>query len=393
MSVSLKIQESIEKSSWIRKMFEEGAKLKAEFGAENVYDFSLGNPDLEPPAEFFLALKQMADSTATGMHGYMSNSGFTDVRNSIAHKVEKDHKLKIDGNSIVMTCGAAGGMNIILKTILDPGDEIIAIKPYFAEYGFYVSNHQGNLVLVDSNTDFSINITAIEKAITPKTKGIIINSPNNPTGKIYTEKEIDNLCDMLKKKSSGNQKIFLICDEPYREIIYDNKFVSPVLNKYVNTLVVNSFSKSLSLPGERIGYVAVNPDADNYALLMAGLNLSNRILGFVNAPALMQRIVAQLNEAAVNVYVYKRRRDMLMTGLKDAGYEFPEPEGAFYLFCKAPGGDDVNFVRHLQKYNILAVPGVGFGGPGYFRIAYCISEKVIEKAIPKFKESLASYKQ
>ncbi len=391
MSVSLKIAESIEKSSWIRKMFEEGAKLKAEFGAENVYDFSLGNPDLEPPAEFYTALKQMSDAAVTGMHGYMPNSGFADVRAAIAEKVKKDHKLDIDGNSIIMTCGAAGGMNIIMKTILDPGDEIIAIKPYFAEYGFYVSNHQGTLILVDSNADFSINVEAIEKAITPKTKGIIINSPNNPTGKIYTGKEIDKLCEMLKIKSSGDRKIFLICDEPYREIVYDNKDVSPVLSKYENAIVANSYSKSLSLPGERIGYVAVNPSFGNYNLLMAGLNLSNRILGFVNAPALMQRIVARLNNAAVDVDIYKRRRDILMAGLKKAGYDFSEPEGAFYLFCKAPGGDDVQFVRHLQKYNILTVPGTGFGGPGFFRIAYCISEKVIEKAIPKFKEALDSF--
>jgi len=392
MSVSMKIKDSIEQSSWIRKMFEEGAKLRAEFGAENVYDFSLGNPDLEPPAEFFKALKKMADSTATGMHGYMSNSGFMDVRNSIAKKVSKEHNLKIEGNSVVMTCGAAGGMNIILKTILDPGDEIIAIKPYFAEYGFYVSNHQGVLVLVNSNDDFSINIDAIEKAITPKTKGIIINNPNNPTGKIYKEKEIDQLCNMLKQKSSDNRKIFLISDEPYREIVYDNREVSPVLSKYVNALVVNSYSKSLSLPGERIGYVAVNPDFDKFNLLMDGLNLCNRILGFVNAPALMQRIVAELNDSKVNVGIYKKRRDILMAGLKEAGYEFPEPEGAFYLFCKAPGGDDIAFVKHLQKYNILAVPGIGFGGPGYFRIAYCVSEKVIEKAVPKFKDALASFR-
>lgn len=372
-------------------MFEEGAKLKSEFGAENVYDFSLGNPDLEPPAEFFQALKQMSETTPAGMHGYMPNSGFTDVRNSIAMKVEKDHKLKLDGNSIVMTCGAAGGMNIILKTILDPGDEIIVIKPYFAEYGFYISNHQGSIVLVDSNEDFSINVNAIEKAITAKTKGIIINNPNNPTGKVYTEKEIDSLCELLNKKNTSDKSIFLISDEPYREIVYDGITVSPVLSKYKNTLVVNSYSKSLSLPGERIGYVAVNPDADNFALLIAGLNLSNRILGFVNAPALMQRIVSQLNEVAVNVNIYKNRRDILMSGLKEAGYEFNEPEGAFYLFCKSPGGDDVVFVRHLQKYNILAVPGVGFGGPGFFRLAYCTSEKVIEKAIPKFKEALASF--
>ena len=391
MSVSLKIQESIEKSSWIRKMFEEGAKLKAEVGAGNVYDFSLGNPDLEPPAEFYQALKQMSDSTASGMHGYMPNSGFADVRNTISQKVEKDHKIKLDGNSIVMTCGAAGGMNIILKTILDPGDEVIAIKPYFAEYGFYISNHQGSLVLVDSNADFSLNIDAIEKAITSKTKGIIINNPNNPTGKVYSEKDIDALCDLLRRKSSADKSIFLISDEPYREIVYDNIAVSPVLSKYKNTFVVNSYSKSLSLPGERIGYVAVNPDADNYSLLMAGLNLSNRILGFVNAPALMQRVVAQLNSVAVNVNIYKNRRDILMAGLKEAGYEFSVPDGAFYLFCKAPGGDDVDFVKHLQKFNILAVPGVGFGGPGYFRLAYCTSEKVIEKAIPKFKEAINSF--
>jgi aspartate aminotransferase len=290
-----------------------------------------------------------------------------------------------------MTCGAAGGMNIILKTILDPGDEIIAIKPYFAEYGFYISNHQGSLVLVDSNADFSINIDAIEKAITSKTKGIIINNPNNPTGKVYSEKDIDALCDLLKRKSTTEKSLFLISDEPYREIVYDNIVVSPVLSKYKNTLVVNSYSKSLSLPGERIGYVAVNPDADNYSLLMAGLNLSNRILGFVNAPALMQRIVAKLNSAAVNVNIYKNRRDILMAGLNEAGYEFSVPDGAFYLFCKAPGGDDVDFVRHLQKFNILAVPGVGFGGPGYFRLAYCTSEKVIEKAIPKFKEAINSF--
>jgi aspartate aminotransferase len=389
--VSLKIRESIEKSSWIRKMFEEGAKLKAEFGADNVYDFSLGNPDIEPPVEFFNTFKKMAGSTQKGVHGYMPNAGFLDVRNSIAKKVEKEHKLKIDGNSILMTCGAAGGMNVVLKTILDPGDEVIVIKPFFAEYGFYISNHQGVSVMVDSNKDFSINIDAIEKAITPKTKGIIVNSPNNPSGKIYKEEEIDALCNLLKKKSGNGRNIYLISDEPYREIVYDNKTVPPILSKYTNAVIINSFSKSLSLPGERIGYIAVNPQKEEYNLLLGGLNLSNRILGYVNAPALMQRIVAELNEAAVNVDIYKKRRDIFMKGLRDAGYEFNEPEGAFYLFCKAPGGDDVKFVKHLQKYNILVVPGVGFGGPGYFRIAYCISEDVIERSLPKFKEGLSTY--
>ena len=392
MSVSLKIRESIEKSSWIRKMFEEGARLKAEFGADNVYDFSLGNPDIDPPPAFFNVFKKMSNSTEKGVHGYMPNAGFMSVRNSVAKKVEKEHKLQIDGNSVLMTCGAAGGMNVVFKTILDPGDEVIVIKPYFAEYGFYISNHQGVPVMVDSNSDFSINIDAVEKAITEKTKGVIINSPNNPSGKIYKESEIDALCDLLKKKSSKERSIFLISDEPYREIVYDNKTVPPILSKYANAVIINSYSKSLSLPGERIGYIAVNPQHEEYNLLLGGLNLSNRILGFVNAPALMQRIVAELNDAAVEVDIYKKRRDIFMKGLKDAGYEFSEPEGAFYLFCKAPGGDDVKFVKHLQTYNVLVVPGVGFGGPGYFRIAYCISEDVIERSIPKFKEALSAYR-
>ena len=391
MSVSLKIRESIEKSSWIRKMFEEGARLKAEFGVDNVYDFSLGNPDIDPPSEFFNVFKKMSNSTQKGVHGYMPNAGFMDVRNSISKKIEREHKIKIDGNSILMTCGAAGGMNVVLKTILDPGEEIIVIKPFFAEYGFYISNHQGVMVTVDSNSDFSINIDSVEKAITEKTKGVIINSPNNPSGKIYKEEEIDALCNLLQKKSGNGRNIFLISDEPYREIVYDNKTVPPILSKYTNAVIINSYSKSLSLPGERIGYVAVNPQHEDYNLLLGGLNLSNRILGYVNAPALMQRIFSELNDAAVEVAIYKKRRDIFMAGLKDAGYQFSEPEGAFYLFCKSPGGYDVKFVKHLQSYNILVVPGVGFGGPGYFRIAYCISEDVIERSIPKFKEALSAY--
>jgi len=392
MAISDKIRDSIEKSSWIRRMFEEGAKLKAQFGAENVYDFSLGNPDLEPPAEFFNVLGEMSSSRVSGIHGYMPNSGFTDVRNKVADKIKKEHKVDLNGNSVIMTCGAAGGMNIIMKTILDPGDEVIVIKPFFAEYGFYISNHQGVMVQVESSPDFSINTDNIKKAITDKTRAIIINSPNNPTGKIYSETDIENLALLLSSKTPAGRPIFLISDEPYREIVYDGKSASPVLSKYKNAFVVNSYSKSLSLPGERIGYVAINPEMTDHDLVMGGLNLSNRILGFVNAPALMQRIVAQLNEVSVAVDVYKRRRDIFIKGLRDAGYSFSDPEGAFYLFVKTPSADDVDFVRHLQKYNILAVPGVGFGGPGYFRLAYCVSEDIIERSIPKFKEALSTYR-
>ena len=391
MSISNTIRDSIEKSSWIRRMFEEGTKLKAEFGAENVYDFSLGNPDLEPPAEFFNVLKKISGSQVPGIHGYMPNSGFMDVRESVAEKVRREHNVKIDGNSVIMTCGAAGGMNIILKTILDPGDEVIVIKPFFAEYGFYISNHQGVMVQVDSSPDFSINIDNIKKAITDRTRAVIINSPNNPTGKIYSRDEVSKLASLLSGKNPSGRPIFLISDEPYREIVYDGKVASPILSEYKNAMAVNSYSKSLSLPGERIGYVAVNPDMTGHDLVMAGLNLSNRILGFVNAPALMQRVVSQLNNVSVAVDVYKRRRDLFIKGLRDAGYTFSDPEGAFYLYVKTPTADDVSFVRHLQKYNVLAVPGVGFGGPGYIRLAYCVSENIIERSIPKFKEALKTF--
>lgn len=391
MTVSIKIKESIERSSWIRKMFEEGAKLKAQFGPENVFDFSLGNPDLDPPEEFFAVLKDMSNNKTKGVHGYMPNAGFQNVRDSIAKKVARDHKVDITGNSIIMTCGAAGGMNVALKTILDAGDEVIVIKPFFAEYGFYISNHNGVMVQVDSNKDFSLSIENIDRAITDKTRAIIINSPNNPTGKIYSESEIDSLCRLLDSKKTGGRPIFLISDEPYREIVYDGKTVSPILSKYRNAIVINSYSKSLSLPGERIGYIAISPNMENHDLVMAGLNLCNRILGFVNAPALMQRIVSQLNDVSVAVDIYKKRRDIFAKGLRDAGYSFVDPEGAFYLFVKTPTDDDVAFISHLQKFNILAVPGIGFGGPGYMRLAYCVSESVIEKSLPKFKEALETF--
>ncbi len=390
MSVSGAIKESMERSSWIRKMFEEGAKLKAQFGAENVYDFSLGNPDVEPPAEFYDVLKKLASERVSGIHGYMPNAGFQFVRKSISEKISGQHAVSIDENSIIMTCGAAGGINVVLKTILDPGDEVIVVRPYFAEYGFYISNSQGKMVEVESGENFSLSAEKIRKAITSRTRAVIINSPNNPTGKVYSEKEIESL-GLLLEKSGNSRPVFLIADEPYREIVYDGIYVSPVLSKYKNSFVVNSYSKSLSLPGERIGFIAVNPDMEGHDLIMGGLNMCNRILGFVNAPALMQRIVVQLNNVSVDVSPYKKRRDMLMKGLKDAGYDFINPDGAFYLFCKAPGGDDVAFVRHLQKYNILAVPGVGFGGPGYFRLAYCVAEKTINDSISKFKEAKDTY--
>lgn len=388
MPIADGIKESLSQSSWIRKMFEEGIKLKQEFGSDNVFDFSLGNPDLNPPGKFFDILRKLSSSHIPGVHGYMPNAGFPDVRKAIAAKVSREQGIVVSADFVIMTCGAAGGCNALMKTILNPGDEVLVPKPYFVEYNFYVKNHGGVIRPVESSQDFSLNINAIREAIGPKTKAVLINSPNNPTGRVYSKDDLAALASVLNEWHQRGQTIYLISDEPYRDIVYDGAVVPGILNIYPHSIVVNSYSKSLSIPGERIGYAAVNPSCDDADSIMAGLIFSNRILGFVNAPALMQRCVAELTDVVVDIEPYRRRRDVMMGGLQDAGYEFVKPEGAFYLFCKSPLDDDVSFVRHLQKYRILAVPGSGFAGPGYFRLAYCVPEDVIVRSIPKFEEAL-----
>lgn len=391
MSVSRYIEESMKASSWIRKMFEEGTKLKAQYGEDKVYDFTLGNPDVEPPEMFFKVLKETVMRSKKGAHAYMPNAGYPDVREKISLKASKEQGVPIPMENVIMTCGAAGALNTVLKTILNAGDEVIVPRPYFVEYGFYIANHGGKMVLADSLPDFSLDIKNISRAINDKTRAVLINSPNNPTGRVYPEHQIRELSDLINSKNKNGQLIYLISDEPYRDIVYNNITVPGIMNYCDQSIVVTSFSKSLSLPGERIGYCAVNPRCSNVKMLMDGLILCNRILGYVNAPALMQRVVAELGNVTVDVAPYAKRKDMLTAGLLDAGYEFPEPEGAFYIFCKAPGGDDVVFVQHLQKYNILGVPGVGFGGPGFFRITYCVAEKTIQNALPVFKKAMEEF--
>jgi aspartate aminotransferase len=392
MSISSKVKESIERSSWIRKMFEEGARLIKEHGEDNVFDFSLGNPDLDPPDSFYDIMAELGSDKTKGIHGYMSNAGFPDVRETIAKRVSAVHDVRLQQEHIIMSCGAAGGLNVVMKTILNEGEEVIVPRPFFVEYSFYIDNHGGNIVLVDTNSDFSLNSDNIARALSEKTKAVLINSPNNPTGRVYSEEEIRSLADLLNRHSSGiGRPVYLISDEPYREIVYEDRAVPSILKHYHQSIVVTSYSKKLSLAGERIGYIAINPSCVDGDDLVAGLILSNRILGFVNAPAIMQRLVARLEGTMVAVDVYKKRRDLLAEGLRSAGYDFAEPQGAFYLFCKSPGEDDVAFVKYLQKYNILVVPGKGFGGPGYFRIAYCVSEDIIERALPRFKEALESW--
>ncbi len=387
MSISTKIKKSIETSSWIRKMFEEGAKLKAEYGAENVFDFSIGNPDLPPPDEFFNVFKQLAEERNGAAHGYMPNAGFTEVKQAIAKEASEDLGVVLNENNIVMTCGAAGGLNVVFKTILNPGDQVVVPRPYFAEYGFYIDNHNGEIVLADTNEDFSLNIDNIKNAITARTKAVLINSPNNPTGRVYPGDDLKELSDLLSESSKGRGPIYLLSDEPYRKIVYNGIDV-PSIMRYSQSIVVTSYSKTLSIPGERIGYIAVNPQCDEINNLMAGFILSNRVLGFVNAPALIQRIVAKLSDITVDVEAYRKRRDFLVKSLKSAGYEIEGPDGAFYLFCKSPIEDDVEFVKLLQKHNILVVPGVGFGGPGYFRISYTAPFEMIERSIKGFEAAI-----
>jgi len=385
MPVSKKIQASIEKSSWIRKMFEEGIARKAKFGAENVFDFSLGNPNLEPPPKFREVLMRLSKDPKPGQHGYMPNAGHVQTRKAVADYLSKLHHLSFGPDDIVMTVGAGGALNVVLKTVLNPAEEVIIPRPYFVEYNFYLDNHQGVPKTVPTKPDFSLDFDAIEKAIHANTRAVLINSPNNPTGKVYTGQDLDTLGDLLKTFSRKlGQPIYLIADEPYRKIVYDGVSVPSVFASYPETFLVTSFSKDLSLPGERIGYAAVNPNMSDKKTVMNGMILCNRVLGYVNAPSIMQRAVADLLEETVDVSLYQRKRDMLCAGLEDCGYEFSKPEGAFYLFPKTPIEDDVAFVTALQEENILAVPGSGFFGPGHMRIAYCVDDRTIEKAMPGF---------
>lgn len=389
MSISQKIKIATSSSSMIRKMFEEGAILKQKFGADKVYDFSLGNPNVAPPKDFEEELLKIAREVIPYKHGYMPNAGYPETRQAIAAKINRTSGLNLSGDHVIMSCGAGGALNVILKALLDPEDEVIVPLPFFMEYTPYVENYGGVVRRVKTRDDFSLNVAAMEAAVNEKTKALIINSPNNPTGKVYSKENIADLSLMLEKKSAELKRtIYLISDEPYREIVYDNVDVPNVLSIYKNSIIAYSYSKTLSLPGERIGYIAVNPEIEETAELIGALILCTRISGFVNAPALMQRIVARLQDTTVEVDVYKRKRDLLCDGLAEAGYKFEKPQGAFYLFPRSPIPDDAAFVQMLLKKNILVVPGSAFGSPGYFRIAYCVDDATIINSIAGFAEAI-----
>ena len=397
MPIAQGIKNALSSSSMIRKMFEEGLQLKKQHGFDNVFDFSLGNPDVEPPQAFHDLFVELAQKDEKGSHGYMPNAGFPYVREALAKKVCREQNVDVDGSHIVMSAGAAGGLNAIFKTICNPGDEVIVTRPYFMEYRPYTANHGAKLVEVDALENFDLDLGAIGQALNEKTAAIIVNSPNNPTGKIYPAKDLASLASILKEHGKKTGRLaYLVSDEPYREIAYSCE-VPPILDCYSESIVVTSYSKSLSLPGERIGFIAVNPEISGKDDLLSGLIYATRILGFVNAPAFMQRIVAMLTEVRVDVSIYARRRDAFMKVLDQAGIEYAVPQGAFYLFCKVPESkehkDDKAFVEHLKKHLILGVPGFAFGKPGWLRFAYCVDEKIISNSGAAFMAAMESWRQ
>ena len=378
-------------ASVIRKMFEEGIEMKKIYGADKVYDFSLGNPDLDPPQKVVDAVKEVAQDTSHGRHGYMPNAGYPETRAAMARKVSLEQGVKLEYSDVVITAGAASALNCVFKTILNAGDNVIVPKPFFAEYRNYVKNYGGILQEVSTKDDFSLDVESIKKALNEKTAAVLINSPNNPTGKVYTESDIVALAECLKEHAAKSGRTpYLILDEPYRAITYDGKTVPSAFDKYDSSIVVSSFAKNLSLPGERIGYIAVNPKAEDAKNLIGGSIFSLRVLGYVNAPAFFQKVVQKSWDAEVDFSSYEKRRNLLMGVLDKAGIEYYRPEGAFYLFVKVPAkfnGDDMAFSDHLKKFHILCAPGKGFGGPGWVRLAYCVDEKSIVNSQEAFIEA------
>lgn len=393
--VSNQIKNFMDNSSWIRKMFEAGIELKKKFGAENVFDFSLGNPDVPPPQKIGKTLEQIASTlTEPFALGYMPNAGYPETRNAVARSLSREQGVDIKGDDIIVTCGAAGAINAFFRAVLEPGDEVICPAPYFVEYGFYVSNFGGKLCPVKSRPlTFDFDLEAMDKAFTPNTRAVLINSPNNPTGKIYSSEELQALVKLIEKHMAKNGRpIFLVSDEPYRFLNYDNEHLASVFDLFPYSVIVSSYSKSLALAGGRIGYFAVNPAMENRKELLNGTIMTNRILGFVNAPALAQKLLAENVDEEVDSNIYRERREAMAEVLDAAGIEYSMPKGAFYFFPKSPVEDEMQFVEALMHENILVVPGSGFGYPGYFRLAFCVDKDIILRSKDAFVRAAAKFK-
>ncbi len=385
MALSEKVKRFVDEGGWIRRMFEAGIALKREYGDDRVFDLSLGNPVVEPPPEFHRELLRLAERPTKGMHRYMPNAGYPETREAVAASLRNETGIPFAAGHIVMTCGAAAALNVVLKAILDPGAEVAVFAPYFVEYGYYIDNHGGVPVVVPTRAGFQPDLEALDGSINERTRGVVINSPNNPSGAVYGEELLRDLGELLTAKGREHgTEIFLISDEPYRRILYDGLAYPQVFPRYDASIAVTSHAKDLALPGERIGHIAVNPGYRGADELVDGLTFCNRILGFVNAPALMQHAIRGIQGASVDVADYQRKRDYLHGRLTELGYSVFKPQGAFYLFPEAPGGDDLAFVDELQTHNVLVVPGRGFGSPGYFRISYCLEDRVLEGSLEGF---------
>ncbi len=389
MPIARKIESSMTNASWIRRMFEEGGRLKARYGEDQVFDYTLGNPILPPPGAVKAVLEELVESDDPGLHRYMNNAGLPEVRAAIASYLASTVGLPFEGRHVIMTVGAAGGLNVFLKAVLDPGDEVIIVAPYFVEYLFYIDNHGGRAVRVDADPDtFDLDVPAIERAITPRTRALVICTPNNPTGVVYPDSTLSALGRMLEGKSAELETtIYLVSDEPYRKIVFDAELAPSHLAHYADSVLVTSHSKDLALPGERIGYVAVHPGCRDADLLLNAMTFTNRTLGFVNAPAMFQRVAGACQRASVDVSWYRTKRDLLFDGLTAIGYRMVRPGGAFYLFPRSPIPDDQAFVKMALEERLLLVPGTGFGTPGHFRIAYCtVTDETIQRSIPVFEK-------
>ena len=388
MAVSAKIRGLMAQGSWIRKMFEDGIALKREFGEDAVFDLSLGNPILEPPDEFFAELRRIADAPPSGMHRYMPNAGYPETRAAVAAQLAEETGLPFGADDVLMTCGAGGALNVVLKTLLDPGDEVVIFAPYFVEYFFYADNHGGVCEVVPPTDGFLPDMDAFEKAISDRTRVVLVNSPNNPSGVLYDADTLARMSDIIRRRErETGREIFLVSDEPYRKLLFDGLEYPHIFQFHERAIVATSHSKDLALPGERIGYVAIHPDYAERGELMDGLVFCNRTLGFVNAPAMMQRIVARLQSVTVDVSQYQSKRDFMHGGLTEIGYDVVNPQGAFYMFPKCPIEDDVEFAARLQRRNVLVVPGRGFGMPGYFRLSFCVTDATLEGSMAGFAEA------
>lgn len=393
MPIAKRIDAYLQKASWIRKLFEEGKQM-AKDGKGPVYDLTIGNPDLEPPPEFNETIARLIADESRGLHKYMENVGFLETRQAVAESLSRDYELGFVPEQIVMTAGAGGAINALLKAVLDPDEEVIVIAPYFVEYRFYIENHGGTMVVASAADDFNLDPDKIAAEVTDKTRVVLINNPNNPSGVVYPQQTLDRLGDVLRENSRGRERpIFLLDDAPYRKLVYDMDRCTSPFKAYENALMATSHSKDLGLPGERIGFLAVSPRCQNWQRVAGATAFTNRTLGFVNAPALMQRTVRFLQNARVDLAWYRRKRDRLYSELKRMGYEVPYPGGAFYMFPRAPSGDDVDFVIKLKNKRVLAVPGSGFGTPGHFRIAYCMDDEIIEGALPALEEVIKEYQE